>query len=218
MAGGVDLRGTATPCPILNSVISGNSTLGNAGGVYLDQIGVIRNCLISENSAVGTGGGINIRYAPNKPILSLENCTIVSNTANVGGGVRFGSDAYIGTNFLVNCILLFNTAPSGGSNYWKAGGAEDILSCSNCCLSPALSGADINYSSDNITFDPQFVERATGNYRLDRNSPCVNVGAYRDWMINAVDLDGHRRVDKFSGIVDMGAYEYMPKGVIFFFH
>ena len=208
--GGVDLqRGT-----MFNSVISDNSALGRGGGIVGAQGAVVRNCLISGNSA-STGGGYDIRYAPG--LTLLENCTIVSNTANSGGGVYFGSDSGISTNFMLNCIVFSNTAGTG-PNYWRLVPAEDIISASNCCLSPALSGADINYSSDNITFDPQFVERATGNYRLDRNSPCVNTGAYRDWMINAVDLDGHRRVDKFSGIVDMGAYEYMPKGAIFFFH
>ncbi len=54
-----------------------------------------------------------------------------------------------------------------------------------------------------------------GNYRLNANSPCVNTGSNQDWMTNAVDLDGNRRIDRFSGRVDMGAYELFPKGTIF---
>jgi len=31
---------------------------------------------------------------------------------------------------------------------------------------------------------------------------------------NAVDLDGYSRIDRFSGIVDIGCYEYLPQGMI----
>jgi len=30
-----------------------------------------------------------------------------------------------------------------------------------------------------------------------------------------VDLDGHRRIDNFNRIVDIGAYEYIRRGVVF---
>jgi hypothetical protein len=34
-------------------------------------------------------------------------------------------------------------------------------------------------------------------------------------MNGAVDLDGHSRIDRFSGIVDMGAYEKIYEGTIY---
>jgi len=34
-------------------------------------------------------------------------------------------------------------------------------------------------------------------------------------MTGAVDLDGHSRIDRFSGVVDMGCYEYLPQGFMF---
>jgi hypothetical protein len=48
------------------------------------------------------------------------------------------------------------------------------------------------------------------DYRLQRNSPCIDVGKNGDWMSQAVDLDGNPRVwrGKSSRTVDMGAYEY----------
>jgi hypothetical protein len=33
-------------------------------------------------------------------------------------------------------------------------------------------------------------------------------------MTDAVDLDGHRRLDRYSRIVDMGCYEYLPSGAL----
>jgi len=32
---------------------------------------------------------------------------------------------------------------------------------------------------------------------------------------NALDSDKHSRIDRFSGIVDMGCYEYLPQGTIY---
>jgi hypothetical protein len=31
------------------------------------------------------------------------------------------------------------------------------------------------------------------------------------------DLDGHNRIDRYSGIVDMGCYEYLPAGGLYRF-
>jgi hypothetical protein len=36
----------------------------------------------------------------------------------------------------------------------------------------------------------------------------------QNWMTGAVDLDGHRRIGRFSGVVDMGCDEYLPQGMI----
>jgi hypothetical protein len=83
---------------------------------------------------------------------------------------------------------------------------------SNCCLSPELTGDTTNYSVNNVTNAPQLVSKESGDYRLRQNSPCINTGVNRDWMNNSADLDGHCRVDRFSGIVDMGCYEYLPAG------
>ena len=148
----------------------------------------------------------------------VQNCTIVSNATtpdNVEGGGVFVSNDSNGTNWFQNCIIYSNTTPSGSyANYCHIYGSG-LGSYSNCCLTPALSGASINYSTNNITADPQFVGWTNSNYRLSRNSQCINAGVNRDWMTNAVDFDGHRRVDKFSGRVDIGCYEYLPRGVIF---
>jgi hypothetical protein len=34
-------------------------------------------------------------------------------------------------------------------------------------------------------------------------------------MSGALDLDGRSRIDRFSGIVDMGCYEYLPGGSMY---
>jgi hypothetical protein len=49
------------------------------------------------------------------------------------------------------------------------------------------------------------VDQASGNLRLQPNSPCINAGD-NSYVTNATDLDGNPRIS--GGIVDIGAYEY----------
>ena len=67
----------------------------------------------------------------------------------------------------------------------------------------------------NISRNPNFLSADSGDYRLDRRSPCVDAGFGSD-DVPDTDLDGNRRVDDprvpNSGAgepdyVDMGAYE-----------
>ena len=55
------------------------------------------------------------------------------------------------------------------------------------------------------TKNPLFMDRASFNFHLKPNSPCVNAGLLESWMTGAFDFDGNARVlDKRP---DMGAYE-----------
>ena len=64
--------------------------------------------------------------------------------------------------------------------------------------------------------DNKFGDTNAGNYRLLGDSPCVNAGLNDAWMTNAVDLDGRPRIHVYSGnIVDIGAYEFVPKGAFY---
>jgi hypothetical protein len=87
----------------------------------------------------------------------------------------------------------------------------------NCCIAPTnafkTNVITAYYYANNIESNPQFVNKDTGNWRLQRTSPCVNAGTNEDWM--TLDLDGHFRIDRLSRIVDIGCYEYFPQGTVF---
>lgn len=171
------------------------------GGVYVAGAGaIVENCLILSNrvyqqtaahKANLAGGGLYLNAG------TVRNCTIVANTnglttgTSLGGGVRQTG----GTG--VNCIVWGNAA-AGDTNY--SGTAQDAT----YSLAPELVAG-----VGNKTGDPLFKAPLSADYRLLPTSPCVNAGANQlDWMATAKDLDGNPRIQ--CGVVDMGAYEWVP--------
>jgi len=76
----------------------------------------------------------------------------------------------------------------------------------------AYYSCGVDYSgNNNIAGDPLFAGTNAGNYRLTANSPCINTGTNQTWMTGAVDRDERPRIDRLSGRVDMGAYEFIHK-------
>ncbi|MBU0716193.1 MAG: hypothetical protein KJ964_12630 [Verrucomicrobia bacterium] len=220
--GGASLFGGGT---LNNCIISNNFSWGYGGGVYLYSGGAkMNNCIVVGNVSTNFGGGLcmnssseanncliagntNTNYGSggaflwNSPV-KLNSCTIVGNNGGTkeGGGLYF----YSCSVSLTNCIVWGNTSTTSSSNYYGASAQTFSYTCSG----PVKDG------TGNTGSDPQFIGQAAGNYRLGENSPCVNAGIYQSWMTGAADLDGHRRLDKFSGIVDIGCYEYVPKGML----
>ena len=102
-----------------------------------------------------------------------------------------------------NTIIYGNTVAFGTSSNYSV--VETNTYFSFCCSqhTNALPG------DNNLNTNPLFAGWANGNYSLSVASPCRNAGTNQAWMESATDLDG------FSGRVDMGAYEYLPSGVLF---
>ena len=90
----------------------------------------------------------------------------------------------------------------------------------NTCTYPV----NVGWDASNTTNNPRLVDfgagygtdHIAGNYSLQANSPCVNNGLNQDWMTNAVDLDGRKRIR--YGTADMGAYELIYDGTIYKYH
>lgn len=208
---------------IFNSTIMSNTVLNNGfgGGVLMGatagDTGGVFNCTIATNSAPGTGWGsgmlltggrvwnclITRNYGGNCPgVYSgssssgiVQNCTIVSNAVY---GLRTHATA---GGYFENCIIYDNSIVQGGSG----------VSFTNCSVASTNGLA----GSGNITNAPAFVNAAGGDYRLTIGSPCVNAGINETWMSGTADLDGYRRIDRMSGLVDIGCYEYIPRGTLF---
>jgi len=170
---------------------AGRSVLNHCqlfGNVALDEGGggardsTLSNCLL-----VGNDGG---RFGGGTEHCSLNQCTVVGNFASWAGGVD-QSDS-------TNCIVFQNDA-----FYTNPNTRDSILD--HCCTTP-------EGGPGSITNAPLFTDAAAGNFRLARNSPCINAGNNSTVTVS-VDLDSNPRIK--GGAVDIGAYEVQaPTSVI----
>jgi len=207
---GIDGPGTIRNCEIHNN------SAPNGGTAFMNK-GIIDQCVIRDNndgirSSTDAGSNTVIRnslfmntgnsYAfvmgPNP--FSIINCTLISNTLYIVG------DAVTNRQVIVNCIVSNSGAMTRltpvVTNWFY-----------NCCIADSA----LPVSQGNITASPKYVNPAGNDWRLSRESPCVNAGLDQA-MIGVTDLDGRKRIDRFGGRVDMGAYEYLPSGMMFMFH
>ena len=190
-----------------NCVVKGNRAYYYAG---IGAAGVtgIWNTLICQNVSTGDwnyGSGINIGGSVR--LTRLVNCTITSNYP--GHGLCINDAAYPFS--VTNCIIAGN-GKTGTSNIKFFGTTYTTGMFHYCCCPTTVLPAD----QGNITNSPAFADFAAGNYRLAKESPCINAGINQAWMAGATDLDGHPRIYAYRGTnVDMGAYEYyVPRGTL----
>jgi hypothetical protein len=158
-----------------NCTLVGNSASQGGGGAASS---VLNNCCVSGNSAWRGGGALG---------GTLNNCTLAGNSASDSGGGVFNAT-------LNDCIVYFNITAGQGTNDNYAFGTLNY-----CCTTPLPT-----YGVGNITNAPLFVDQASGNLRLQSNSPCINAGL-NAFAPTGLDLDGNPRIK--GGTVDMGAYE-----------
>lgn len=81
----------ASPVVIDDCTFSNNSTNGNGGGIYTDDLAsqyqgtyiTIQNCSFNSNTAVYRGGGVS-NFNENN-FITMTNCNFTGNTAGMGG-------------------------------------------------------------------------------------------------------------------------------------
>ena len=194
-----------------NEVASTGYNWGQVEGVVYVTAGTIRNTIICDNlirdvNTQGSGIG-HVIYLKDKNSW-MENCTIVGNEDRCkDGGAVCMAGSYQNTPHLYNTILSGNTAPNitipEGSPLpnLRAPGQSYYYDVQKCFFvgSAAFSAASF------VGTDAKFVDAAAGDYRLQRDSPCRNKGLNRDWLADALDVYGVRRL--IGRKVDIGATE-----------
>jgi hypothetical protein len=193
-AGGI-AKGALYDCVIAsNSVTSDN--FGYGGGAVLSTA---NHCLFIGNHAY-QGGAADPQSGPfveNEYQPPLINCTLIGNSAVIGGGVHVG--------VLINCLLVNNQAS-------QRGGGANSCTLYNCTVvsnsAPIGAGIDSSLSMNSIVYynngqnvsgignggrgfydcstpmlgegfgnftnEPSFVNPAAGDFHLQANSPCIN--------------------------------------------
>jgi len=200
--GGLVLRESAMVdrC-IIRGNQAGDGTTEDGGGIYVSTGGTARNCLIASNTAKNCGGGL--MFGSDSSSAVVENCTIVSNHAGVGGGMCLWN----GT--VRNCIVYGNTAWDSDQN-WSWGGNSPSIEAT--CTIPLT---EIPGGTGCIAADPQFVSGT--DFRLRSGSPCIDA-AINAYVTDNIDLDGSVRIRDGNAdgtnTVDMGCCEYIAHGAV----
>jgi hypothetical protein len=230
LGGGV--AGNRAKPTIKNSTITSN-TAKSGGGLYLCW-GTIENNTISSNSAsIGDGGGLNLCRG------LIRNNRIHGNSAGSGGGLSgcigtivnnavYDNKAAIYGGGLSGCDgMIFNNTITSNSAVSRAGGlafCDGLIR--NCIITSnsARDDAQVFHTTpahsciqdwrveglDNFSSDPVFVSPASGNFRLQSRSPCIDAGVNGyAWDQPQRDLDGNCRL--VGDGVDLGCYEYGSK-------
>jgi hypothetical protein len=188
---------------ILGSYIHDNgASITFDHGIYWDQntagANLIANCVfennaasgmqllstsveveIIENTFVGNGYyGLNVNGSHHEVV---NNIMSQNETSNIGKQLRLN-----GTSIYVDSNILYSTTTS------KQG--YDDISCSSCTITAN------NYK----TQDPDFIDSADHNYRLDLDSPAIGEGNSR--YAQKTDKDGRGR--ESTPVILLGAYSY----------
>jgi parallel beta-helix repeat protein len=174
---------------ISDTVISDNIATTWGGGIYyshstytdLEKNIVLKNTVVSKNKASG-GAGITVNYG-SQPILTnvtiSENILVsdnpdrVKNDGNNGGAIWRGNKSGV----IMSKSIIWNN--SSTQIYW-AGGDRWTSKISHSDIQGGESGSLITWGDGNIDSDPLFVDARNGDYRLSKNSPAKNMGAYPD--------------------------------------
>ena len=201
---------------VRNCMFVGNQTVGGTSGesrfggavFFNGRDGLVEDSLFVGNTNLTStwGCGINAHNGNNAGRgLKVYNCTFVRN----GFGVMYGvhgsptsSDVMDGAA-TVNCLFWRNASDFKCPLSWYG--------CTNCYAN--ANGFAAGENGNIKGSEPRFTDPEAGDWTLGTNSPCKNKGLNAEWMLNAKDLAGNPRIDRFLGIVDIGCYESLGKGM-----
>ncbi len=191
---------------LINVVFSGNSATsvnqytGFGGGMYSNGgTATLVSVVFSGNVAANGGGIANHGSSP-----TLTNVTLSGNNASSGGGMYNNTpDQYAGASSPVIRNSIF----------WGDVGGEIAGPGATVTNSDVQQASGVYVGAGNINADPLFVSpiaapapTATGNLRLQANSPAINKGDNSSIPTSVTtDPDGNARI--IGAAVDMGAYE-----------
>jgi len=196
-----DGAGGGINCQSCSPTIVNNAITGN-DGAYGGGICSSGSPTVSNNVIVGNTGGGGIYCVNGSPTISNNTITGNSTGAYGCGGIYFQTYLSSYTLSLSNNIVAFNS-----SGVCQRGGTSALRN--NC----VFGNGSYNYSglssgTGDISADPLFVSRTSGNCHLTAASPCINAGWNDAPGIPALDFDGQKRIQ--GGKVDIGADEWWP--------
>ena len=194
---------------LTHSVVTNNFTdspgTEKTAGVQLENGAKASNCLIADNHELATDGTCCAggAYVQNG---TLENCTIVRNSAHKWGGVRIVRNTWDPAfrpyePTVKNCVIVGNVSDKEGASYNNVDPDQKAMfdHCA-CDDEEKLNGTCVRDTPANL-----FAGYANGDYTVAPGSVLIDKGAEVSDP-PALDLANFTRV--MNGTIDIGAYEY----------
>jgi len=214
---------------LVNCLLAGNAAPMGGALMVEDEVSgavvTVTNCVVTENEASVNGGAIYNWDGT----LNIHDSTIVENTASYQGGAIYAVDSVGSTTIIANSIVWDNVGGNAGTvgDQIYLYTTDSDLYVWNCDVMGGQSdvggGGTVVQWLDSIDSDPLFVNGSNGNYRLVKDSPCIDEGDETLLPEDTFDLDGDQDVEEalpwdYDGEdrvfayeaeeVDMGAFEF----------
>nr|WP_231780416.1 cellulose binding domain-containing protein [Spirosoma sp. KNUC1025] len=176
-----------------NNAAAIKNPLGNYTGKFL-----VENNLCYKNG----GRGININYSDN---AIIRNNTTYQNGQS-DGGLGIGIDNELIMQGSIGA-RIFNNIFYGkpGESPSSVSGSSDVQQNNNLTFSTVGNGYFTN-NQNIVGQGPQFIDAASGDFRLASTSPAINAGSNTAGQYAVKDVLG---IDRPQGLgVDIGAYEF----------
>ncbi len=189
--------------------------LGSKGGSCSPSI---FNSLFVENKAYAAAAIYNNGADEGLASPSIINCTFANNEADpfniMGGtgGAVYNNGSINGNSSptVLNCIFWDNITDGDSQVFRNVGGtpfiAYSLVNKPDCASINSASNGGTTTCGLGMIYNqnPLFIDAANCNYRLQDNSPAINVG---DNQVNGlpIDLDSLPRI--FNAVIDLGPYE-----------
>ena len=190
---------------VANCVITNNGESTSVrDGIAKIAGGTLRNALIADNISTDCSG-VNLCGG------TLENCTVVVEEGNCGhltGYGAYGSCLNFTSGSAKNCVFWSKETAQADRYYVRKTGGTLMYSWGN------PQGGDPDFSGTRIVTgtDPNLGCREGWDYFPLNPSPLIGGGMLLDWMRDATDIRGEKRIR--GNKVDIGAIEGYPEGLI----
>ena len=219
--GGISISGRDTVVISDTRILDNTAVKGGGLDLRDGSIGIYNTLVRGNEATFDVGGGIHAAYFEERhsPELTVVNTLVVSNRAHIDtGGILI--DQWPAT--LINTTIADNYAGGSYAGVWASPLPTQTVAFTNTILwdngiddLECASGCTVAYSNleqpleegvwpgpGNISDDPQFVDAANGDYRLQMGSRCINAGTAVAAPTH--DVEGKPR----NAAPDMGAYEW----------
>lgn len=174
-----------------------NTSNGSGCAEIVAGSAVFSNCLIAKNVSQGSYFGTVTAGQLSSIVttLNIQSSTIVDNIGGAASVYVPGSTTLTVT--INSCIICGAPAPAIVSYFTTPAVTHSLIET-----------GPYGFIGTNISGNPRFVDRISGDYHLSATSPCVNTGNVGTMPAPATDLDGGARL---VGQIDKGADEFPPQ-------